>query len=685
MSELNQHLSLSSLINEANTFIDDIDIVTFDIFDTIFIRRIDNPDLVKIPVARHIEAKSKSLGIETFYVNNMRRRDEVENKWRAINGANGPDHEANYDVFMPEMLENIFGDALPENYFEELADYEIKIEDSVLVVREELLNWIKELHQKGKRLFLLSDIYLPAKYLKKLAKLKGIDHYFEDILSSADSLQAKASGAAFPLIKERFDLNKEKWLHIGDNPHSDGLMPLAFGIKSLVIKDYKEKHRRRLSHKYDNYSKRNPLWRGRYVLQTMMPLEAENKDQSPLYVDGHNYFGYLFGYFLHKLAEKCNLLNIEKIYFCSREGWLLQQCWDAATPYLYPNSEAPKSEYLYVSRMALAKAMCANTGLSMQVLKTIFLPAGNRTFNDICRVFDLKVDVFITYLEKHGLEPDTVISPHDNQDMSIFRKLEELVYDQEFQKVVKEQTQDHRDLYNEYLSDIGFFDNENIAFIDIGWLGTIQTFFCNSISHQTQKPNIHGFMLAATRYVEYEQTPKNYFEGLVYDGHKTDLSMALLENIRDIFEEITRSPDPTLVGFKRNEQGKVVPSLRQSDDHVGQNEKRQTEHYQPAQAGILAGVESYARSQELFGFTTSDLQPWLKLMTIQRIAYPTKGEVERLGIIEHIDDFGGKNPNGSNKLEGLSSTWGCNTLFLKIPFFKFLLHRIHIKSKSKFL
>jgi hypothetical protein len=193
-------------------------------------------------------------------------------------------------------------------------------------------------------------------------------------------------------------------------------------------------------------------------------------------------------------------------------------------------------------------------------------------------------------------------------------------------------------------------------------------------------------MLAATRYVDYPQSPNNYFEGLVFDGHKLDLGTSVLEYIRDIFEEITRAPDASLRGFARNELGLVEPVLRRTDDAVGINEARQTKHYQPAQEGILLGVKDYGRAQELFGYDTNELRPWLKLLLIQRIAFPTHDEVERLKIIEHIDDFGGKNPEGNNKLEGVTSVWAFSKAKLRFnPFAKLMHHRKHVKHKCRYI
>jgi len=142
----------------------------------------------------------------------------------------------------------------------------------------------------------------------------------------------------------------------------------------------------------------------------MLPLEAENTEHDELYVQGFNQFGYLFGYFMQKMAERCKELKLKRIYFCSREGWMLKKCWDLFAPWYFPNGNAPEAKYLYVSRISLARAMVGNTGLSSTEVDVALLPRGNERFSDVCRIFGLDAKPFEPYLAKQGLSVDDVIS-----------------------------------------------------------------------------------------------------------------------------------------------------------------------------------------------------------------------------------------------------------------------------------
>ena len=673
--------SLERLIAAAEEIIDEIDIVTFDVFDTLFIRRIENPDMIKIPMARYIADKANQLGIETSRIEVSVLRDKFENEQRQRNGAEHPDFEANYDDFMPEVLAQIFADKLPDNFFQQVAEHEIKLENAMLVSREKLVEWIKSLKQRGKRLFLVSDIYLPAKYIQQMVADKELEQYFEGITSSADSFNAKASGTAFPLIQQQYDLDKSRWLHIGDNPISDGTRPQEFGIKALVINDLVEQHRKCIAKQYNHYSTHNTFWKGRNLQQLMLPLEAENCEQSELYVQGYNQFGYLFGFFMQRLAERCKELNLKRIYFCSREGWLLKQCWELFAPWYFPHGEVPEAKYLYVSRIALAKVMIGNTGLSTTEVEVALLPRGNNCFADVCRIFGLDADVFLPYLEKHNIALNEIIAQTDPDASPTSRhKLGLLLMDSGFQETARSSARSDRDAFIQYLESEGFFEYQDVGVIDIGWLGTIHNNLFNAISHLDNAPVIHGFLMCATRHIDYPNTRDRYFQGLVYDRHRFEVAGSLLEYIKDIIEETCRAPHTSLVAYqpKQNENGFEL-EFRPPNDESALAETIQSEYYQPLQQGLLDAVLAYAKAQAVLGYGCAEIRPWLNINLYKFLAFPHTDDVMRLQLKAHQDDFAKRETKSYKKfIDPNKGLWEATAAVLRFfPGFRMWLFKKH--------
>ncbi len=93
-----------------------------------------------------------------------------------------------------------------------------------------------------------------------------------------------------------------------------------------------------------------------------------------------------------------------------------------------------------------------------------------------------------------------------------------------------------------YLEDLQFFDHEQVAIVDIGWLGTIQRFFYNAIKKRDNCPRLHGFLFGATRGVKYPEDLKNSIQGVIYDRDRFDLAASTILYARDVFEEACRAP-----------------------------------------------------------------------------------------------------------------------------------------------
>lgn len=640
--------TLTSLINAGKKIARECDTVSFDLFDTLFIRRIHDPDLVKLPVARFIANMAGEEGLNWSWNRVQRLRDTIEKQHRKETGKRFEDHEACYPQFMQETLEVIFGKTKGKEFLERVTDYELAIETSMLVVRQEFIDWLEELNSQGKRIFFISDIYLPATHLERLVENLGLKKYVEAVISSADTFLAKASGKAYPLIQEKYTLDTSSWLHVGDNPISDGVRPAEFGIQSLIIHDGEEKRRKAIVKRQVNYSDGRPFWRGRALQQLMMPLEKENVPREALYVEGYNFFAPLISAFVQQIAERCRRLDIQKVFFLSREGWTFKQVWEEITPLLFPDGNLPEIEYLYVSRMALAGSSCAYQGLTKTNADIAFLPIGNKDFRDVCRIFGLNAKKLTPYLQGNNLDLNTTLSHHHEGFLPENRlKFNELLEDDSFQGEIRAQVREANDALNLYLDDVGFFDQKDVALVDIGWLGTIQRFFYEAISHREDKPRCHGFLFAATRGIPYPATPDNYIEGLVYDRNRFDLAGSTVLYARDLFEEACRAPHPTLNGYRLTGNGYEL-DFRREDDAIGKAEQEQDKYYKPLQQGILDGAKRYGAASALLGYSLKEYKPWFNYLMTSKLAFPKTSEVLLLRHRHHLDDFHGSNKPHAN-------------------------------------
>ena len=673
--------SLEKLIQKGRLLSERCDVVTFDLFDTLFIRRIHDPDLVKLPVARYIAARAARSGLDASWQKIQKIRDVTELQQRKETGVTFEDQEACYPVFMKKSLEQIFGDRYDDQLLHDVTGYELEMESRMLVPRKKLVDWLAELHESGKKIFIISDIYLPSEHLKKLVDTAGFLQYADDLISSADTFLAKASGKAFQLVQERYGLDTSSWLHIGDNPFSDGLRPSQFGICSLVLQDSSEKHRKALIKRYVSYSKGSMFYRGRALQQLMMPHEGENIPRPALYTEGYNFLGPLIGAFVQRIAEESRRLGITKVFFLSREGYTFKKVWERCAPILFPDGQLPDIEYLYVSRMALAGASCADEGLTRTSVSIAFLPPGNRDFRDIARIFQFDLGLLQPHLQRHHLTPETCLVPrHDGFEKTNRLRLMELIDDELFQQEIKRQCRPANSALIKYLEDLRFFDHEHVAIVDIGWLGTIQRFFYNAIKSREKHPRLHGFLFGATRGVEFPEDLKNSIQGVIYDRNRFDLAASTILYARDVFEEACRAPHPTLDGYELTEEGYKL-RFRREDDETGRAEKEQDAYYQSLQQGIVDAAERFGAASALLGYSLKDYRPWFNYLMAGKLAFPKCSEVTAIRHKHHLDDFHGNHTPQDIKDNGPKQLW--DSSWFSLHFYPFLRLRYfwrHLKD-----
>ena len=188
-------------------------LISFDIFDTLLLRKTLYPQ----DVFCLIEHKALLAGYkaEGFASSRMRVAEEYP--------------FCNINQLYVRLGERFKWDDAEVRKMQEL---ELETEREVLVPRTEVVDLFNYAKEKGKRLILTSDMYLPESMLRKLLKDNGIYGY-ERILVSCDVKKSKHSGLYEEL--SGFCDNIGDILHIGDNSMSDGIDCKAFGINYFLI------------------------------------------------------------------------------------------------------------------------------------------------------------------------------------------------------------------------------------------------------------------------------------------------------------------------------------------------------------------------------------------------------------------------------------------------------------------
>lgn len=200
---------LQTILQEMSYY----DVISFDIFDTLLLRRLLFPGDVFRLLA---EDARRDYGIQDFHY----IRSNVESDVRH--------HSFKDDITLDEIYAEIQA-RYPDWPVNSLKQRELALEEESCLANPLLLTLYREAITLGKKVFLISDMYLPEAFLAKILHRCGFDGY-EKLYVSGTVGQAKHSGNLYRMILETEQIAPAQWLHIGGHPHSDVAAPRQLKI-----------------------------------------------------------------------------------------------------------------------------------------------------------------------------------------------------------------------------------------------------------------------------------------------------------------------------------------------------------------------------------------------------------------------------------------------------------------------
>lgn len=448
--------------------------ISFDIFDTLLKRNVKNPT----DIFEYIEI---IYNIKDFKI----KRIEAEKKARK--------NKNHVDV----SIEDIYS-CYSENKVlrKRLKEIELDTESRLLTVNYDLKKVYDECIKKGKIIFLVSDMYLPLKFVESILEREKISGYKKLYLSCCCN-KTKRNGGLFQLLLKENGLKTEEIIHIGDSFNSDYKIPASAGIDVIHVPRYISRCSLHLKNKKS--IKINIL---NSFINNNTPL-----DKDIYYRFGYEKFGmFLWGY-VKWLKEQFLKEGIKKVYFLSRDGLIMKKAFDLI------NNSGTCSCYLEVSRRSLRVPILwldykFSTVLNMISpsklisLKTIFDGVGL----DIRKYYDLII--------KYGFNMESVF---DRKEIENNYKLKKM-----YKELTADIVQVSRDEYKMLIKYIVQNDlNGKFAIVDIGWSGGMQRYLDTTLEKMGIEHKIKGYYIGVADY--YKRNSK-VLPGLDLNGYLFDFS-----------------------------------------------------------------------------------------------------------------------------------------------------------------
>ena len=406
------------------------DVISFDIFDTLVLRKISNPqDLFMIV--------GNKLGLLNF----KRIRSDAERKAR----EKAVEKIGTHEVSISDIYDYVYKrTGLDKN---QGIKAELETEKEFCFANPYMMHVFKILKEQGKKVVITSDMYLPNKMMKELLQSCGYTDY-DKLYVSCDYLRNKRSGELYKILLN--DWKDKKIIHVGDNYDSDIVSANKMGIETMY---YKNCHEIGNPYRADGMS---DLVGSVYAGIINTHLHNGIKTYNEYYEYGFIYGGlYILGYcnWIHKMAKQ---QNVDKLLMLARDSNIYIKIFNRMF------NDIP-NEYVYWSRIA-------NTKYSIENIKDDFLTRlGIHKANAIvpCSIGNILESFELIHiaknLKKYNLYKEDILS------MSNLTRFEEFLIDN-FSAICakyKDETKISESIFKNIIGNC-----KTVGVVDVGWLGS---------------------------------------------------------------------------------------------------------------------------------------------------------------------------------------------------------------------
>ena len=131
--------------------------------------------------------------------------------------------------------------------------------------------------------------------------------------------------------------------------------------------------------------------------------------------------------------------------------------------------------------------------------------------------------------------------------------------------------------------------------------------------------------------------------GLMFDARNGNAHESAAMEFEEIFEQGARSGEGTTLGYAEQD-GRVVPRLKDDSVPDRQGEIACNPLIERFQAGVLDHLEHFHAAWRLTGYRAAEIKPYVLGLLERAVVYPSREEVEQIGLLVHTEDFGHDHP-----------------------------------------
>lgn len=504
---------------------------SFDIFDTLITRKVATPKgifvLMKDIINQSPQFADLPNDVKTNFFN---YRTNSEFYLRQINNQWNDGKDISLDMIYNHIQHTYF---LTNEQTQAIKELEIQLElDNIIPIKENIEK-LKVLLEKGKRVVLISDMYLPEYIIKEmLLKCDPVLCQVKLYLSSTLGFM-KTKQALFHYVKEQENVEFREWTHMGDNKFADFFCARKLGIKAVLYPyvKFKEYEKSLLVANSQNSFVQISLGCAKNIRLNKFP----NDEKAQL---GASLAGPILFPYIYWLLDQAQKRGIERLYFIARDGYILKLIADLI---IKENNLPIKTKYIYGSRKAwrISALKVEDDELYRQFVQfTMYEP------KKVNQAFGLTKEEFLSILPKNL---------HNYSTHKPDNRLAEYLYEnKDVLKFAIEKNKAQKECVINYLKNTIDCTDDKFAFVDLDGSGLTQNCLARLMNNFYDK-KIKSFYYAVTPACCRSLNLEKYYYYTLKRG-----------NMGNMLELLTRAPHgQTLKYADKNEDYK--PILEQID------------------------------------------------------------------------------------------------------------------------
>lgn len=592
-----------------------LEVVSFDVFDTIILRRCTTPNGVFERACRLAGCDVTRPGLAESFT---QHRSLAEAKTRKAVLRETGSGEVTIEQIYARFPRHLFG--LNNLSPEDLADAEFQAELDLCVANPDLLSFYGTARNAGMRTGFVSDTYWNSERLGRLIRNIAPGQQWDFLYASCDHGSSKSENLFRKVLKEQ-ELSGRQMLHIGDNSVADIEAPKKLGIETHHCRQASTYFAGLLQREASLFALAAPAAaHGQRLDAGLRSLRRSIANRLSTEADafslGATVVGPImaaFDRFVHEEIEKLSTGSRQvAVAFLARDGFLPYQIWTA--------QNRQSVGYAEINRRAAALA-AVDDAIGFKPLLPGIDKIDHAAVVEMIGADSSQLRAFF------ARQPGGVIDGE-----TLCTKLPQLLGKETVGKLAGSM---RGGLFEHMRQTIPGFDTAtDLVLVDLGYSGSVQKGLRRAMAAAGLGIRLHGLYLLTkddSLQADNGDTMRGFIDDLTVSPQT---KLTLLSNIA-VLEQLCSAPDGSVRSYQN---GRPVrePDVR---------EARQTELSRQVQAGAIHFAEQLApfRDMGLDPFTAGETRAaWAATLLARLLLMPTDDEILLLGNVQHDVNLGTK-------------------------------------------